>query len=97
MFNESKRKALTAEDVRFTTKSDTLYAFVMGWPEKEATIAPLGSDSKYAPGKIENVELLAFPGKLHWTRDQSGLKIQMPEQKPSEYAVAFKITGRDLV
>ena len=97
MFNESKRKPLTAEDVRFTTKGQTLYAFVMGWPEKEATIAPLGSDSKYAPGKIENVELLGFLGKLRWTRDHSGLRIQMPEQKPSEHAVAFEITGRDLV
>src|SRR5512140_280064 len=32
-FNESKRRLLTAGDVRFTTKGRTLYAFVMGWPE----------------------------------------------------------------
>ena len=31
-FNENGRKDLTAEDVRFTTKGNTLYAFVMGWP-----------------------------------------------------------------
>ena len=37
-FNESGRKALTAEEIRFTTKGDTLYAFVMGWPEKESLI-----------------------------------------------------------
>ena len=97
MFNESKRKTFTAEDVRFTTKGQTLYAFVMGWPEGEATIPPLGAGSKHAPGKIENVELLGFSGKLRWMRDASGLRIQMPEQKPSEHAVAFKITGRDLV
>jgi len=97
MFNEGKRKALTADDVRFTTKGSTLYAFVMGWPEKEAIISPLGTGSKYAQGRIENVELLGYSGKLRWTRDQSGLRIQLPEQKPSEHAVAFKITGRDLV
>ena len=97
MFNEDKRKPLTAEDVRFTTKGQTLYAFVMGWPEKLATIAPLGSNSKYAPGKIENVELIGFPGKLQWTRKETGLEIQLPEQKPSEHAVAFRISGSGLV
>ena len=35
-FNEDKQNDLTAEDVRFTAKGNTLYAFVMGWPEKEA-------------------------------------------------------------
>ena len=29
---ERNRKDLTADDVRYTTKSGTLYAFVMGWP-----------------------------------------------------------------
>ncbi len=97
MFNEDKRKPLTADDVRFTTKGQNLYAFVMGWPEKVATIAPLGEGNKLAPGKIENVELLGFPGKLQWTRKEKGLEIQLPEQKPSDHAVAFKISGTGLV
>jgi len=101
-FNESKRKPFTYEDLRFTIKGETLYAFLMGWPEngwpeKGALIAPLADGSKYAPGKIENVELLGFPGKLQWTRDDSGLHVQMPEHKPSEHAVALKISGRGLV
>ncbi len=29
-FNESKRAAFTADDIRFTTNGSTLYAFVMG-------------------------------------------------------------------
>ena len=33
-FNEDKQNDLTAEDVRFTTKGSTLYAFVMGWPRE---------------------------------------------------------------
>src|SRR5206468_5750767 len=32
-FNESRRKDLTFEDVRFTAKGNMLYAFIMGWPE----------------------------------------------------------------
>jgi alpha-L-fucosidase len=97
IFNESKRKALTAEDFRFTTKGQHVYAFVIGWPEKQATITPLGTASTYAPSKIENVELIGFPGTLQWTRSESGLRIQMPERRSSEHAIAFKISGGGLV
>ena len=57
-FNENRRKDLTAEDVRFTTKGKTLYAFLMGWPGKEAVVAPLASKGAQDVGKIRNVELL---------------------------------------
>ena len=40
--------AFTAEDVRFTTKQGTLYAFSLGWPEKGLTIRALG---KRAPAR----------------------------------------------
>jgi alpha-L-fucosidase len=96
-FNEDKRKALTAEDVRFTTKGKTLYAFVMGWPEKQAVIVPLGSASPHLRGQIEQVELLGFPGKLKWAREEAGLKIELPEKKPCEHAVAFRLSGAGLV
>jgi alpha-L-fucosidase len=90
-FNENGRKDLTAEDVRFTTKGKTLYAFVMGWPEKEAVIAPLGTKTPQDPGKIHNVELLGHKGKLTWKQEEAGLKIQLPEQRPSDFGVTFKI------
>jgi alpha-L-fucosidase len=92
-FNEKERKDLTAADVRFTTKGDTLYAFVMGWPEYQAVIRPLATKTELRVGKIQNVELIGFNGKLEWTQDESGLKILVPQQKPSDYAVVFKITG----
>ncbi len=92
-FNESKRKDLTAADIRFTTKGNALYAFVMGWPEFEAVIGPLGTNNQYRIGKIQNVELLGFDGKLQWAQNDSGLRIILPEQKPCDYAVAFKVSG----
>ncbi len=90
-FNERGRKALTAEDVRFTTKGSTMYAFIMGWPDKEAVLAPLGFESPQAPGKIHNVALLGHKGKLQWKQDGAALKVQMPAEKPSDYAVVLKI------
>jgi alpha-L-fucosidase len=92
-FNERLRKPLTAEDVRFTTKGATLYAFVMGWPEKQAVIAPLALGGPQGAGKIRHVELLGFKGKLSWTQDQSGLTVQVPPEKPCEHVFALKVTG----
>jgi alpha-L-fucosidase len=60
-------------------------------------IAALRSSSKHAPGKIENVELPGHPGKLKWPRDESRLKIELPEKKPCEHAVAFRVSGAGLV
>ena len=89
--NERGRKDLTAEDVRFTTKGGNLYAFVMGWPEKEASIPALALGGKNSVPKFRNVALLGHGGKLKWTQDESGFKVQLPETKPSDHAVAFRI------
>lgn len=89
-FNEKNRKDLTAQDVRFTTKGDTIYAFVMGWPKMETVISPLGVNSKQNPGKISNVELLGR-GKVEWRQEGEALRVQLPEAKPSDYAIALKV------
>lgn len=90
-FNENGRKALTPQDVRFTTKGNTLYAFLMGWPGKEATINSLALNGKFSVPKIQNVELLGQTGKLKWVQNNSGLIVDLPEQKPSDHAVALKV------
>jgi alpha-L-fucosidase len=96
-FNESKRKDLTYEDVRFTTKGNTLYAFFMGWPsaQQQVAIRPLSTNSEQKIGNIENVELLGA-GKVEFTRDEEGLKITLPQQKPCEHAYTLKISGSNL-
>jgi len=90
-FNEAGRADLTAEEVRFTTKGDTLYAFVMGWPGKQAVIKPLATTSSLTPQKVQNVELLGYKDKVNWTQDEKGLTVLLPEQKPCDYAIALKI------
>ncbi|MGH9343883.1 MAG: alpha-L-fucosidase, partial [Terriglobia bacterium] len=90
-FNEHGRKPLTAEDVRFTTKGNTLYTFVMGWPEREAVVHALGTASAQSPAKIESVELLGHKGRLTWRQDADGLRVKLPAERPSDYAVTFKV------
>jgi alpha-L-fucosidase len=86
-FNERNRKELTASDVRFTTKGGAVYAFVMGWPEREAVIPITGA------GKVQRVELLGHRGDLKFTQDAAGLRVELPAQKPCEHAVTFRVVG----
>jgi alpha-L-fucosidase len=92
-FNEKNRKELTAEDLRFATKGDTLYVFVMGMPETSVVVAPLALGGKLTVGKIQNVELLGYGGKLTWRQDETGLSIQLPETRPCKFALAFRVRG----
>ena len=88
---EARRRALTADDVRFTVKGKVLYAFLMGWPERETTVRALAINGNPSPGKIGNVEMLGFKGKLQWSQDENGLKVDMPPNKPCDHAVALRI------
>ena len=89
---DSGNNPFTAQDVRFTTKGKTIYAFLMGWPDPEVVIGSLGTASKPEAGKIENVALLGFAGTLKWTQEAAGLRVQMPPAKPCDYAIGLKIT-----
>jgi alpha-L-fucosidase len=91
-FNEKERKDLTPEDIRFTTKGDILYIFVMGIPEKQVEI-PLGGANGAAVGKISHVELLGYSGELSWAQNSSGVNVQMPGEVRAKYALVFKAHG----
>ncbi len=96
-FNEKNRKSFSYEDVRFTTKGATLYAFFMGWPDGgRVTIRPLGTNSPQKVGAIENVELLGS-GNVKFDRDSNGLNVTLPSQKPGDHAFTLKISGQGLV
>ncbi len=92
-FNEEKRKDLSADDLRFTTKGDVLYAFIMGWPERESLIRPLATGTELRVGKIQHVELLGLGGNLQWSQGDSGLRVTIPPQKPCDHAIVLKVTG----
>ena len=94
-FNEKSRKDLTADDVRFTTKGDTLYVFVMGWPEngRPVVIPALARPGESAAGTITAVELLGSRAKISFTQDQQGLTLRPTGTRPCDHAVVFKVSG----
>jgi alpha-L-fucosidase len=92
-FGEGKARPYAATDIRFTSKGDTVYAFVLGWPEKPVVIRSMAKNSPLVKGDVNNVALLGHEGKLEWSRTDAGLVIKAPEKKPCQCAYAFKITG----
>jgi alpha-L-fucosidase len=87
--------AYTPQDIRFTTKADTLYAFVGAWPESRgAAIKSLSTISPQVAGrKIADVSLLGYGGKLDWSQTPEGLTVKLPENPPGEHAVTLRIKG----
>ena len=83
------------EDVRFTTKGDTLYAFLMTWPETGgAVIKSLATASPLIDGrKAAEVSLLGYGGKIEWTQDEQGLNVKLPPTPPCASAVTLRIKG----
>ncbi|HVS54055.1 MAG TPA: alpha-L-fucosidase [Opitutaceae bacterium] len=88
------RAPLTARDVRFTTKDGALYAFLLGRPANGAALLEsLATRSPQLDGrKVADVSLLGG-GRLAWTQTEQGLAVKLPEQLPSEHAIALKIAG----
>lgn len=82
-------KSFTAEDFRFTTKGDVLYAIALRIPKGKIDIKSLAN--KVFGDKILSVELLGSKEILHWKQGKNALTINAIKNYPSNYAAVFKI------
>jgi alpha-L-fucosidase len=73
---------LTAEDIRFTTKGKSLFAFVQGWPASDLVIESLGTNSPQMPEKVADVRILGRDEPLKFTQEAAGLRVSLPSNKP---------------
>jgi alpha-L-fucosidase len=89
-FNEDKHKDLTGEDIRFTKKGNTIFAFVMGRTDV-AQINALGLWSPQSPGKIQRVQILGHQGNLEWIQDNGALRVRMPAGSSSAIGYTLKV------
>ena len=81
----------TAEDIRFTTKGEYLYAIILDWPGEQALIPALKVNSELYGQEINSIQLLGSEAPLQWQRTEEGLIIKLPAEKPCDHAYAFKI------
>ncbi len=90
-FHDTDNRPYTAEDFRFTTKGDVLYAIELAWPSKgEALIHSVGTGAA-GERRVETVTLLGSDSRLSFHAESDGLHIQVPEQAPGKYAYALRI------
>jgi alpha-L-fucosidase len=85
-FKETASKPFTGQDIRFTTKGGTLYAIALAWPAGGRLVV-----KSLASVPVKSVELLGSPAQLVWKRDVSGLTVELPAQRPNDYAFVFRI------
>jgi alpha-L-fucosidase len=90
-FNEKNQRAYTSQDIRFTRKGETVYAFAFVWPENgQLTIKTLAKGSASLSKPVQRVELIGS-GPVKFDQNTTGLKLMLPEKAPNEYAYAFII------
>ena len=83
----------TAQDIRYTCKGNTVYAFVMGWPEDgRVVLKSLSTASNAFPRSIGKIELLGSSGLVTFRRNADGLAVKLPMQRPNDIAYALKIS-----
>ncbi|WP_113652899.1 alpha-L-fucosidase [Pedobacter namyangjuensis] len=92
-FNEGKGKPFTANDIRFTTKENILYAFVLGWPEDGViSIINLRKGNPNFSRTINSISVLGLGDNLAFTQTDTDLRVTLPQNKPKlSYALTLKI------
>ncbi|MGH9820160.1 MAG: alpha-L-fucosidase, partial [Pyrinomonadaceae bacterium] len=81
------------QQFRFTVDDGVLYVFGLNAQDTVAIVKSLGVN---LPGMVKKVELLGYKGKLRFTQNETGLRVQLPNKKPSEFPYVLKISGLKL-
>ena len=90
--SEFRNAEAVAEDVRFTTNGDQLYATTLDWPKSgELTIRSLGKDAGYLTKPVKAVSMLGSDESLEWEQTEKGLVVKFPSERPCEHAFVLKI------
>jgi alpha-L-fucosidase len=87
------RQEFTPEDIRFTTRNGILYAIALGWPASgELRVHTLYRGTPYLKGPVCAVQLLGSNERLSWKQEADGLHIQLPQVRPDEPIITFRVT-----
>ncbi|MGA9639397.1 alpha-L-fucosidase [Flavobacterium sp.] len=89
---EKENKDAVAEDIRFTTNGDTLYATSLAWSETGIfTVKSLALNNSYEKRAVKSVQFISGNNKINWKQNAEGLVINVKGTKPCESAYVFKI------
>ncbi|MHC4213631.1 MAG: alpha-L-fucosidase [Planctomycetota bacterium] len=82
-----------SDDIRFTTKGDTVYAIGLGWPgaNHETLLEAFSTKRRKASLKIKSVTMLGTDEKIEWSLRDDGLAVTTPSLPPDKTAIVYKI------
>jgi alpha-L-fucosidase len=90
-FHDTDTAKYTAEDFRFTSKGDDVYAIGLAWPtSREAVIHSLAKTVGTEP--VQSVAMLGGDAKLRFEQRADGVHVQLPAEAPAKYAYVLRLT-----
>lgn len=84
-------KEFSAQDIRFTQKGNSLFAFVLAPPTKDIQIKALKTGG-LLDKNIQSISMLGSKEKLKWQRNENALMITLPKYLPKQPVVGFNIS-----
>jgi len=84
------QKDFLQQDIRFATKDEVLYAFVLAPPTKDIVIKTLASGGLLKE-EIALIVLMGSNEKIQWKRSSDGLAIRLPKSLPTLPVIGFKL------
>jgi alpha-L-fucosidase len=88
-FKESA--AYTAEDIRFTSRGNALYAITLGEPRGKVSIASLGRTAAHGQRTIRSAHLLGLSQPLRFQQSDAALVVDLPDRLPTPHASVIKL------
>eukprot|EP00903_Cladosiphon_okamuranus_P003954 g3952.t1 len=86
-------EAFSPADIRFTTKDDHLFAFVLARPQEDIVIKTLAEGGIYE-GEIGEITMLGSEERIQWQRGPEGLTIKLPDTVKDFPVTGFQISGK---
>jgi alpha-L-fucosidase len=83
----------TPEDIRYTTRPNTIYATMLGWPgaNKEMVLTAFAESKIEGNLKIKSISIPGENDSIRWKWKKDGLHIFTPPQMPNSMTTVFKI------
>ena len=80
-------------EVRFTTKGNVLYIFVLNPTEGAIELPSLGLNSSQKPKKISSVSMLGSKEKIGYKQDHDKLRLDVPQNRSNKFTTVFEVKG----
>ncbi len=90
-FQDTKTSDYTAEDFRFTTKGNNLYAIELAWPAGQEAVVHSVAGAALQGKQIQGITLLGSGAPLTYKMQSDGLHIALPSKPAEDYAYTFRI------